>query len=65
MTVMSRGQFLSLHVTFNIDRIKCNNICEPLKKLQMNKKYNIQRNENYKSFSEKMEMSTKKQLVTF
>ena len=34
-------------------------------KLQMNKNYNSQRNENYKSFSGKMEISSKKKLVTF
>ena len=41
-------------------KIQYNNICKLFKNLQMNKNYNIQRNKNYKSFSENMEMNTKK-----
>ena len=36
-SVVWRGQFQSPNVTFNIDRIKYNNICKLLKKLKMNK----------------------------
>ena len=66
VTVLRRGQFLVPHVTFNIDMVKYKNICKLLKTLQMNKKQKkqyIQRNENYKPFSEEMEINSKK--VTF
>ena len=64
VTVLWRGQFLSPHVTFNIDMVKYKNICKLLKKLQINKKQNIQRNKNQKSFRKEIKMNTKK-LVTF
>ena len=64
VTVLRRGQFLSPNVIFNIDRIKYHNICKLPKQTQMNKNQNMQRNKNYKLFSEKMKMNTKK-IVTF
>ena len=45
---------------FNSDRIKYCNIYKLLKKFQMNRNENIQRNKNYKSFSKKLKMNTKK-----
>ena len=60
MTILRRGQFLSPNIAFNVDRIKYYNILKLLKKLQMKRNYNIQRNKIYKLLSEKMKTNSKK-----